>query len=347
MLKRLSLRRAVVLAAFLALLPARGLAEEEEPATAKPSQGSEAEQRKKAKQVLAKFRLPRLSAERRAGSLKQAVEAGPEGVAVAKEMLAKELARVKSLFGAAPNTSALDEQIESLRKTLAKLREDPNLSHAQTETIGLPALNQLTVVYRQQQAQFAPYKKKKAAATAQLRQYAEIFRLLKKEWQEAPPLPLDEYLGEIDKTIAAATTPSEEALRQVAEENAKVAPHLSWDQVAGMEEVNAVRVMCGLNALVYDPKLCEAATGHSADMQRLNFFAHESPLPGKTSPFDRAKLAGTTASGENIYKGSASPADAIKAWFLSPGHHKNLFGAGHKRQGLGRVGIYWTQEFGA
>jgi uncharacterized protein YkwD len=340
-----SFRRAVVLAAFLAILPARGFAEEESE-DAKPSQGSEAAQRKKVRQFLAKFRLPRLSVERRAAFLKQAAEVGPEGVAVTKEMLAKELARVKSQIGVPP-TSALDEQIESLRKTLAKLRADPNLSHEQTEKIGLPALNQLTVVYRQQQGQLAPYKKKVAAAAAQLRQYAEIFQLLQKEWKQAAPLPLDEYLADTDKMIAGATTPADEAIRQVAEENAKVAPQLDRGAVAGMEEVNAIRVMCGLNALVYDPKLCEAAFGHSTDMQRLNFFAHESPVSGKASFVDRAKLAGTTASGENIFKGSSSPAEAIKAWFLSPGHHKNLFGEGHKRQGLGRVGVYWTQEFGA
>ena len=158
-----------------------------------------------------------------------------------------------------------------------------------------------------------------------MRQYADVFHALQKEWKQDPPLPLDEYLAEIDKTIASATTPTDEAIRLVAEENAKVAPQLGPDGqnlIAGMNAVNAIRVMCGLNALVYDPKLCEAATGHSADMQRLNFFAHVSPVPGKSTFTDRAKLAGTTASGENIYKGSSSPKDAIKAWFLSPGHHR-------------------------
>ena len=211
----------------------------------------------------------------------------------------------------------------------------------------MPALDRLTAVYGQQQGQLAAYKKKAATAAARLRQFADVFQLLKKEWKQDPPLPLDEYLAGIDKTIAAATTPAEEAVRRVAEENEKMAPELSRDLVAGMDAVNAIRVMCGLNALVYDPKLCEAARDHSADMQRLNFFAHVSPVPGKESFTDRAKLAGTTASGENIYKGSSSPKDAIKAWFLSPGHHKNMLGEGHKRQGLGRVGVYWTQEFGA
>jgi uncharacterized protein YkwD len=69
-------------------------------------------------------------------------------------------------------------------------------------------------------------------------------------------------------------------------------------------------------------------------------------VPGKTLPWDRAKLEGTTASGENIFRGSAVAAEAIKGWFLSPGHHKNMLGEGHRRQGLGRAGEYWTEEFG-
>ena len=81
-------------------------------------------------------------------------------------------------------------------------------------------------------------------------------------------------------------------------------------------------------------------------MQSQNFFSHESPVPDKNTPWDRAKLAGTTASGENIYMGSNVSIEAIKAWFLSPGHHKNMLSEGQRRQGLGREAKYWTQMFG-
>jgi len=113
-----------------------------------------------------------------------------------------------------------------------------------------------------------------------------------------------------------------------------------------MQALNAMRLMCGLSALEYDPKLCAAATGHSKDMDSLGFFSHESPVKGKKTFTDRARLAGTTASGENIYMGSGSPADALRAWFLSPGHHKNMLNPNNTRQGLGRQGRYWTQMFG-
>ena len=44
--------------------------------------------------------------------------------------------------------------------------------------------------------------------------------------------------------------------------------------------------------------------------------------------------------------GSTVSAAAIKGWFLSPGHHKNMLGPDHRRQGLGYAGKYWTEEFG-
>ncbi|MDB4265211.1 CAP domain-containing protein [bacterium] len=125
-------------------------------------------------------------------------------------------------------------------------------------------------------------------------------------------------------------------------ENAKIPA----DEREGIREVNEWRLLLGLNALVIDPKLCDAGRGHSEDMDKNNFFAHESPLPGKKTPWDRAGIEGTKASGENIYMGSPSPASANKGWFYSPGHHKNMFKARHQRIGLGRYGRHWTQMFG-
>jgi uncharacterized protein YkwD len=306
-----------------------------------------AETTQKIRQLAVKYRATRATPQRRADAIKKMAAIGPDGVAAAKSLIEKDMDRMAGQIGKRPNTSALDGRIEELRKTLADLRKDQNLSHAQTENIGLPALNQLTVVYQQQTKQLAPYKEKAAKVAAQMRQLAEVLRVLLADWKQDPPLPVQDYLAKIEKELASCTTPEEEANRKVYEENAKLARQLDGNLVSGMEGVNAMRVMCGLNALLYDLKLCEAARGHSADMERLNFFAHESPVPGKKTFTDRAALAGTTASGENIYMGSAVSVDAIKAWFLSPGHHKNMLGEGHKRQGLGRVGKYWTQEFGA
>jgi uncharacterized protein YkwD len=117
-------------------------------------------------------------------------------------------------------------------------------------------------------------------------------------------------------------------------------------EARGIEEANLWRLLVGLNALVLDPKLCEAARDHSKDMAEKGFFDHESPVPGKTTPWDRARNFGTSASAENIFAGSPDPSSANKGWFHSPGHHKNLFAAGHNRIGLGNHGGHWTQMFG-
>tara|TARA_B100001094_G_scaffold312580_1_gene349392 strand:- start:1209 stop:1898 length:690 start_codon:yes stop_codon:yes gene_type:complete len=114
----------------------------------------------------------------------------------------------------------------------------------------------------------------------------------------------------------------------------------------GVEELNQMRLLIGLGALVLDPKLCEASRGHSEDMANMNFFSHTSPVRGKESFGQRAALCGTSSSGENIFMGSTKPSSANRGWFRSPGHHKNMFSPSHRRVGLGNYGSHWTQMFG-
>lgn len=118
------------------------------------------------------------------------------------------------------------------------------------------------------------------------------------------------------------------------------------DEARGIEEANMWRMLVGLNALELDPKLCDASRDHSKDMAEKGFFAHESPVPGKRTPWDRAKNFDTTASGENIYAGGSDPSGANRGWFFSPGHHKNMFSPGQRRIGLGHHAGRWTQMFG-
>jgi uncharacterized protein YkwD len=121
---------------------------------------------------------------------------------------------------------------------------------------------------------------------------------------------------------------------------------LPLPEVKGLRELNEMRLLVGLTALVIDPKLCLAGRGHSQDMAEHGFFSHTSPLAGKESPSKRAAKAGTTGGGENIYMGSTSPQAANRGWFFSPGHHKNMFNPGYRRVGLGNYGTHWTQMFG-
>lgn len=302
------------------------------------------------RQLMVKYRAARLDLKRRVQAIKDLVAAGPEGTAAIKEVIEKDLARFEASVPDGPNTKAYDEKIEELRKTLAELRHDPDLTHEKTEKIGLPALDQLTELWKQREAVTAVHFQKLAKTAAQIEQLDALLAQLHDDWKDLPdggPLPVAEMRRQTAALLAKATPHSDEAVRQVYAANAKMATEMPSDLVSGMNAVNAMRVMCGLRPLVYDPKLCEAAADHSHDMESRNFFAHDSPVPGKKTPWDRAKRFGTTASGENIYMGSSVSLDAIKAWFLSPGHHKNMLGEGHHRQGLGKSGKYWTQEFGS
>lgn len=165
----------------------------------------------------------------------------------------------------------------------------------------------------------------------------------------AAPIParekVEEELTAAEELAAYMATPMEKPDRDVLLANLSAAKDLDPAEAEGVLILNLMRVRLGIGALALDTKLCDASRGHSKDMKEKSFFAHESPVPGKKTPWDRAKLAGTTAGAENIYMGSPKGADAIEAWWHSPGHHVNMM-AEHRRVGLGRHETHWTQLFG-
>lgn len=127
--------------------------------------------------------------------------------------------------------------------------------------------------------------------------------------------------------------------------NARLAEKLDPEEARAILELNLARNLLGLPALLIDLNLCAAARSHSADMEKLHFFSHESPVEGKKTPSDRAKLFGTRADAENIFMGSTSGKSAHEGWFRSPGHHRNQM-SNQVRVGVGRNGKYFTQMFG-
>jgi uncharacterized protein YkwD len=163
-------------------------------------------------------------------------------------------------------------------------------------------------------------------------------------------IPMDSIssLDAGEKAAAESIAGFDRADLKVLAQNRKVAEdqEVPEAEARGIEECNELRMLVGCRALVLDPKLCEAARDHSKDMQEKGFFAHESPVPGKKTPWDRARNFGTSASGENIFNGSSDPHAANMGWFYSPGHHKNMFNPGQVRIGLGCSGSHWTQMFG-
>ncbi len=309
------------------------------------------EQRVRVRQLLADLGGRRMDADRRVKVVERLLAIGPAGEAGLKDYLDRSLRNLGEMVTPTPATPALDAQIEKLRAMLADLRHDASLTHETLESTGLPALDQLTAVYAQREvARKVHYQRMNRVAT-QLDQFGDFLRRWQAKASENPALQpaslsIQKYLDKTARLLAQAS-PNDEKSRRVLHENEKIGQQLPPEVMAGLRALNAMRIMCGLQPLVIDLKLCEAARLHSSDMESHHFFSHESPIPGKASPWDRARLAGTTACGENIYAGSNATVDALRGWFLSPGHHKNMLGESPTRQGLGHSGKTWTQMFGS
>jgi hypothetical protein len=121
----------------------------------------------------------------------------------------------------------------------------------------------------------------------------------------------------------------------------------SRDELEQSRVLNEYRQLLGRPALRLDPRLVQSARGHALDMERLGFFDHDSPLPGKATCVDRMQAAGYPApGGENIAMGHGSPQAAHDGWYRSSGHHRNMLSLDYAAVGTGRAGKHWVQNFG-
>ncbi len=116
-------------------------------------------------------------------------------------------------------------------------------------------------------------------------------------------------------------------------------------EAMAVRDLNIMRVLGGIRPLQVDLRLSEAARGHSQDMREHRFFSHTSPVSGKRTMEERGGRVGVAVHGENIFQGSTDPFVANRWWFRSPGHHINMFRDSFSRIGVGRSGVYWTQNF--
>ncbi|HDR7661424.1 CAP domain-containing protein [Bacillus wiedmannii] len=128
---------------------------------------------------------------------------------------------------------------------------------------------------------------------------------------------------------------------------AEEAKSLSKFEQRVVELTNAERAKQGLPALKIDTELSKVARVKSEDMQKNNYFDHNSPTYG--SPFDMMKKFGIsyTSAGENIAQGQRTPEEVVQAWMNSAGHRANILNNGFTHIGVGYVesGNYWTQQF--
>lgn len=103
---------------------------------------------------------------------------------------------------------------------------------------------------------------------------------------------------------------------------------------------NLERTRAGVPELARDEALSLAARHHAAEMARLRYMSHESPVAEHASLPRRVARAGSAVqvAGENIARvrlDSGSAHAAVAGWMESPGHRANLLNARFTHVGFG------------
>ncbi len=162
---------------------------------------------------------------------------------------------------------------------------------------------------------------------------------------------LRSYLGRKFDIRTLYRTPEERDLLRYGDEVMAWNPTVKGDITDVEREqvrvTNDYRIMFGRWPVRIVEKLVLSSRGHCVEMQKLNYFGHFSPTPGRRTPYDRMKLAGYEyGSSENCIMGQTSPKGAHDGWCHSSGHHRNILTPEWTEMGTGHFGNLMTQNYG-
>jgi uncharacterized protein YkwD len=180
--------------------------------------------------------------------------------------------------------------------------------------------------------------------------------------QSPPPMARHRTLCIVAATVACSLVPAATASACAGSRSRPSQASLDRAVRATVCLINEARGDHGLGALRPTDALAKAASAHSRDMVRNDFFAHDSPT-GST-PKERIDRAGyfdgasSWAMGETIAWGSggrATPSSIVRSWLSSPGHRAILLDGRYKDLGVGIAlgapgrdgGATFTGDFGA
>lgn len=315
-------------------------------------------QKKQLQLLVAEFRKSRTVAAR-VVTIDKAAEIDPIAVEPLAELVAKELHKELAPYrqqflkaaataaGARVNPSTVAE-VTDLRMKVLELTKREELSKEAIVEFSDPALARLKEIILVDRAEVLAknpdLENRRAALLESGKLWEACARYLQSD-ASGNAATFDNYLSKEEEIATALAMPMDDRTRQVLATNAQMAPRLDPEEARCVLDLNLTRNLLGLPPVAIDPLLVATARDHSQDMEKHGFFAHESPVPGKKSPGDRAKLFNTSYSGENIAAGVIDGVAANRMWWHSPGHHKNMLGD-HKRVGVGRSGRLWTEMFG-
>ncbi len=335
-------------------------------AEAQPVAKSSAEAQKQAVRLAAQFRAAKRDAAKREKLIEEAIAAGPQCVAALQEAIEKELEQPLSRYaarflqqaqGAAKKKLATVDlqEVAKLRQAVLSIQTRIDFTADALKKDGEPAMRRLEEIFLVDPDKVL---QESEALQAERKQLDELGRLWERcavylyeqqpadETKPKDPPTFDKYVRGEELLQCGMALPMDPQTRQVMLNNAKLAAKLDPEESRAILATNIKRNLLGLPPLAIDLALCAAARDHSADMERLNFFGHESKVPGKRTWIERAMRFGTTCVQENLCKGSRDGKAIIDALFYHPGSHANLVHVGYKRVGVGISGIYFTQKFG-
>ncbi len=268
----------------------------------------------------------------------------------------------RSLRAALGKTS----KIEDLQKRLRKLSTDPGLTKTMVKHDADPLLEELTqrltidsaTVY-ERDAKLSAGRDRLLRQLTLTRSFWRVYdradtfyfefergkRHIKRFKTVPDPNGYEGQLLESQDLLCLLAMPMSSRDQKALRDNHALAAEIGPEELLGVRRLNCIRLLEGRNAVKIDVKLCDACRDHSTDMAKLRFFSHSSPVKGKKTPGKRAANYGSSAGSENIARGQRTGAGATRAWWYSPGHHRNMMG-NHGRVGLGRYESHWTQLFG-
>lgn len=135
--------------------------------------------------------------------------------------------------------------------------------------------------------------------------------------------------------------------RRVRAFNAHPAGDMRPEELKVIELTNDYREMMGRRILEANAALGRAAREHSVRMAAKGDFGHEEADPARKTLDQRVALEGYRGvSGENISLGPSDPRAAFLAWYNSSEHHRNMLDEVYNQMGVGKVRLFWTQDFG-
>ncbi len=289
--------------------------------------------------------------EERAEIVTKIIGLGPSATYFLIDELEKGTGQAKSLYRSKlqkkvdvllkSKTKDKPDEISKLQKQITSLRGKPNLTKADIVAEGDPALRRLHELFTVEMGPIiAKSAELKRIRVQLLEMYGYRESCMKAVGEKTRGA--EEELHSMESDVLSAPLYKGKGANAVRKWNDEEASEIPVAEVEAIEHFNSMRLLAGLRALKTDTKLCYASRDHSKDMAERGFFAHQSPVPGKTTPWDRAKLAGTSARAENIFMGSNDGKAANEGWFHSPGHHVNMMNPAHKWVGIGTTAEHWT-----